>query len=210
GLQRFLIGITAGPDGNLWFTESGADRIGRITPTGTITEFGIPPLHLASPAASPQDIVLGPDGEMWFTDSYLNRIGHVNVVSGQITVFPTPSGTYECGPSCSGGITVGPDGNLWFTEPHDNRIRVADSGQRRLLLSGHLTWSISGLGICRRRGFCGRRHGRFALAKPTERRPRTLVHISSASTRCQPSVSWRTSRVGRCRGWRSHWDWSCR
>jgi streptogramin lyase len=33
-------GITAGPDGNLWFTESG--KIGRITPSGTITEFSLP------------------------------------------------------------------------------------------------------------------------------------------------------------------------
>ena len=35
--------ITAGPDGNLWFTESagasGSDRIGRITPAGAVTEF---------------------------------------------------------------------------------------------------------------------------------------------------------------------------
>src|SRR5262249_49346000 len=33
------IGITEGPDGNLWFAEFDANAIGRITPTGTITEF---------------------------------------------------------------------------------------------------------------------------------------------------------------------------
>ena len=32
-------GITAGPDGNLWFTESDASRIGRITPAGVASEF---------------------------------------------------------------------------------------------------------------------------------------------------------------------------
>src|ERR1700687_4449161 len=33
-------GIAAGPDGNLWFAESGGgSRIGRITTAGTITEF---------------------------------------------------------------------------------------------------------------------------------------------------------------------------
>jgi streptogramin lyase len=26
------VGITSGPDGNLWFTESGGNQIGRITP----------------------------------------------------------------------------------------------------------------------------------------------------------------------------------
>src|SRR5579872_5938459 len=42
------LGITAGPDGNIWFTEGDgasttmANDIGRITPTGTITKFPIP------------------------------------------------------------------------------------------------------------------------------------------------------------------------
>src|SRR5260370_39836097 len=39
-------GITAGPDGNLWFTASTAvgdiSRIGRITPAGQISEFALP------------------------------------------------------------------------------------------------------------------------------------------------------------------------
>ena len=34
--------ITAGHDGNLWFTEAGANKIGRITPSGAISEFAIP------------------------------------------------------------------------------------------------------------------------------------------------------------------------
>lgn len=34
-------GITAGPDGNLWFTENNGNNIGRITTTGVITEFAI-------------------------------------------------------------------------------------------------------------------------------------------------------------------------
>ena len=33
-------GITAGPEGNVWFAENaGSGAIGRITPGGTITEF---------------------------------------------------------------------------------------------------------------------------------------------------------------------------
>ena len=36
---RVLIDITAGPDGNLWFTEFDGNRIGRITPLGVVTEF---------------------------------------------------------------------------------------------------------------------------------------------------------------------------
>src|SRR6266851_3559054 len=35
--------ITAGPDGNLWFTEFNGNKIGRINTAGTtITEFSVP------------------------------------------------------------------------------------------------------------------------------------------------------------------------
>ena len=62
-------GITVGPDGNLWFAEFNANRIGRITPDGVITEFLIP-----TPNARPEDITTGPDGNLWFTDPVGNKI----------------------------------------------------------------------------------------------------------------------------------------
>jgi len=67
------LGITAGPDGNLWFTESNGNRIGRITPLGVVTEFsaGI------TAAANPFGITAGPDGNLWFTESNGNRIGRI-------------------------------------------------------------------------------------------------------------------------------------
>src|SRR5262249_50064542 len=59
--------ITAGSDGNLWFTYSHGIR--RITPAGTITEFALP-----SPG-TPGGIAAGSDGNVWFTDAEGNRIG---------------------------------------------------------------------------------------------------------------------------------------
>ena len=63
-------GITAGPDGNLWFTEYDGNRIGRITTSGFITEFsaGI------SAGARPLGITTGPDHNLWFTEQLGNRI----------------------------------------------------------------------------------------------------------------------------------------
>jgi streptogramin lyase len=55
-------GIVAGPDGNLWFTEGDANKIGRITPAGVITEF-----QIRTPNSSPRAIAAGPDGNLWFT-----------------------------------------------------------------------------------------------------------------------------------------------
>jgi hypothetical protein len=43
--------IAVGPDGNLWFTEYYQNKIGRITPSGTLTEFPI-----ATPRPRPNTI----------------------------------------------------------------------------------------------------------------------------------------------------------
>jgi hypothetical protein len=61
--QSATYDIATGPDGALWFTEQGTGQIGRITPSGTITEYatwGITPGFL-------NNIAAGPDGAMWFT-----------------------------------------------------------------------------------------------------------------------------------------------
>jgi virginiamycin B lyase len=65
--------ITAGPDGNLWFTESYINHIGRITPQGTITEFAIP-----HPGSVPDGITAGPDGNLWFTERE-STIGRITI-----------------------------------------------------------------------------------------------------------------------------------
>ena len=58
-------GITAGPDGNLWFTEYGGSKIGMINPTThAITEFPVPTAN-----AGLDGITAGPDGNLWFTEA---------------------------------------------------------------------------------------------------------------------------------------------
>ena len=64
-------GITAGPDGNLWFTEAGSEQIGMINPTThAITEFAVP-----TASAEPDGITAGPDGNLWFTEDWATRSG---------------------------------------------------------------------------------------------------------------------------------------
>jgi streptogramin lyase len=64
------IGIIAGPDGNLWFCENAANKVGRIAPSGIITEFPVP-----TPGAGPNGIMLGPDGNLWFSETEASQIG---------------------------------------------------------------------------------------------------------------------------------------
>src|SRR5262249_57150985 len=82
------IGITRGPDGNLWFTERHA--IGRITPAGVITEFSA---GLAT-GSSPAEITAGPDGNLWFTEENgaIGRITPAGVIT-QFTVGSSPHTT---------------------------------------------------------------------------------------------------------------------
>lgn len=96
--------IAAGTNGNLWFTEKDANKIGRITPTGTITEF-----PLATSPNYPLGIAKGPDGNMWFTQDG-NKIGKITP-TGTVTEYdvPTPVAKPQ-------HIVAGPDGNMWFTE----------------------------------------------------------------------------------------------
>jgi virginiamycin B lyase len=99
-----LSGIAPGADGNLWFAEVYAGKIGRVTPSGTLSEFDVPNDY-------PQDITRGPDGNVWFTlQASIGRI----TPAGSITAFPVPAPPW--------GITTGPDGNIWFTEWGVGRI----------------------------------------------------------------------------------------
>jgi len=68
-------GITSGPDGNLWFTDS-AGAIGRITTAGSITEFPLPK-NCAFEFCGPLGITAGPDGNLWFTEELAGEIGRI-------------------------------------------------------------------------------------------------------------------------------------
>jgi streptogramin lyase len=118
----FFPGITVGPDGALWFTDSNANQIKRITTAGAITGFQVPfsgsvwNTYLWGLAA-------GPDGALWFTELYGGKIGRITT-GGVIAEYP-PDGFLK-GPA---GITAGPDGALWFTEENGGKVgRITTAG----------------------------------------------------------------------------------
>jgi streptogramin lyase len=110
--------ITAGP-GGMWFTETAKNRIGRITETGTVTEYAL------GPVGKPTGITLGPDGNLWYTavdhDSGIGRLSPTGTAT-EFTTGLTKDGRPQ-------DITPGPDGALWFTEPAVNKIgRITPQG----------------------------------------------------------------------------------
>jgi streptogramin lyase len=123
GSAMHAVGVTVGPEGNLWFaaTSSASSQdpgaVGRVDPDGKVVEFGL------EGKSGAQAIVAGPDGNLWFTEPSAGRIGRVTV-AGTITTFPLPDPD-----SRPGAIAAGPDGNLWFTEAAGDRIgRIAPAG----------------------------------------------------------------------------------
>ena len=113
------VGITAGPDGRLWFTEYDANKIGAITTAGVVTEYSTG----LTARAGPNRITAGPDGRLWFTESQAGKIGAITT-SGTITEYALPDS--QSGPS---DITTGPDGALWFTEHRGEALgRITTDG----------------------------------------------------------------------------------
>ncbi len=103
--------IIAGPDGALWFTETGANKIGRITTDGTITEFALPTAN-----ARPEGIAVGQDGALWYTEFGVGLIGRITT-SGNTSEYTLPTTG-----SAPASIIQGPDGNLWFVETASSKI----------------------------------------------------------------------------------------
>src|SRR5205814_1712179 len=109
--------ITAGPDGDLWWTDEFAEtgKIGQTTTSGSTVEF-------PNPVDVPRDITPGPDGNLWFTADR-NTISKITP-SGVISHYTIPTAN-----AYPWGITAGPDGALWFTEEAGNNVgRVTTSG----------------------------------------------------------------------------------
>jgi streptogramin lyase len=104
---NYLYGIAVGPDNALWYVENGANKIGRITTGGSISEFSTG----MTSGAMAQSIASGPDGRLWFTESGLGKVASITT-SGTIAEYLTPSGNTDS----PYGIVAGPDGNMWFTE----------------------------------------------------------------------------------------------
>src|SRR5439155_11966802 len=70
--------ITTGPDGNLWYTTGFTGTIGRITPSGVATEFTLA-------AFGGTFIVTGPDGNLWITGNNNNILRFSVTATGPVS-----------------------------------------------------------------------------------------------------------------------------
>jgi streptogramin lyase len=107
--------ITQASDGNFWFTESFVNdqnstphKVGRITPTGQVTEFNV------CDFCFPTDIVQGSDGILYFTknDASLGRITTSGTVLPDIPAVFSPNGN---------GLDAHGD-DIWFADFNNHSV----------------------------------------------------------------------------------------
>jgi streptogramin lyase len=111
-----VLGVTAGPDNALWFTDAGRNAIGRLDALGHITEFPLPTAH-----AKPNQITGAGDGALWFTETAADKIGRITT-SGGITEYHVP--TVNAAPVGISAVPLpacGPRA-LWFAETSSGKI----------------------------------------------------------------------------------------
>lgn len=108
-------GVVRAADGSIWFTEFGAEKIGRLNWFGHLDEYNLaasgPPLGIAADRY----------GDIWITVPAAHAICKITL-DGRQVAYNLPSSIMP------GMIAIGGDGNPWFTEPNGMLGRFLPSG----------------------------------------------------------------------------------
>ena len=115
------------PDGALWYTGQGANKLGRLDPqTGSFKEY---PLKTAG--SGPHGLVADKDGNIWFTAISGGYVGKLDPKSEEITEYRPADGT-EIDPHTP---VFDHDGILWFTNEETNYIGRLDPKTGKMTLA---------------------------------------------------------------------------
>ncbi len=125
--SAILQGITVAPDGNVWFAEAGAKKLGRVVPCSLppcpFQEFS-PPAGVVLYA--PIQVAVDPDGVAWFTDHGSNQFGSFDPSTKAWRLYPVG---YCKNDYCSNVLPNAiwySNGKIWFSEHIAGRISSFD------------------------------------------------------------------------------------
>jgi streptogramin lyase len=120
-LGNGLFGITGGPDGNVYFTDTQDNAIGQIDPSGNIHEFPNAPGKGGGFFKNGLDgITLGSSNNLVFAESTQGALGEMTT-EGSYNSIPIDSTGDDTGQEPD-QITTSKDGTIWFTENGANAI----------------------------------------------------------------------------------------
>ncbi len=148
-LQQTVAGLVFDRDGNLFFSESGANRVRRIdrksgriftvAGTGEAGYSGDGGPATAAKLREPGDLAFDPAGNLYVADTENNRVRRIDLKSGVIETF---AGTGRLGNGKDGlpvaempighpvGIDFDEPGNFYVMDPYTSRLFAADAKTR--------------------------------------------------------------------------------
>jgi streptogramin lyase len=139
------VGITNGPDGNVWFTESSGSsgKVGYVTPGGTVTEFGV----YVDASPNPGGITTV-GSNLWFCDDAALS----GTVIDQVTTSGTITHVTATLPQPCNTLAVEPDGQyVWATTGFQGatstgimRINVSTGAVTQYALTGTSQYVTAG------------------------------------------------------------------
>jgi virginiamycin B lyase len=130
-------GIILDDKGHPWFDLFATNKIGTINPqtmelkTYTVTE-----------GARPRRIARTSDGAIWYTDHQRCMVGRLDVVSGKVDEYPSPSGG-QCRPYA---MTVDDADRVWWVDTGvlPNRMVAIDSKTRKVVFNYEIPGGTAG------------------------------------------------------------------
>lgn len=96
--------IVLGADQNLWFTDHGANAIGKIEKNGAIRRYTLPN---APPVSTVDRLLTGPRRSLLLVQYGQSTVRQI-AAAGQITTISLAGSTGE-------GVATSPDGSIWYT-----------------------------------------------------------------------------------------------
>ena len=129
-----------GPDGELWFTEQMANKLGRLDPkSGAIQEFPLP----SDKNSGPHGLVADKQGNIWFTANFGGYIGKLDPKTGKVTEYKMPIEKADDPHTAA----FDAHGILWFTVQGGNMVGRLDPQTGKIALKEVPTDSALPYGI---------------------------------------------------------------
>ncbi len=108
--------ITTAPDGSMWFLEEDANKVGRITTSGHLQEFALPPTDSTVDGPA-KGMDVGPDGSVWVTTEHGENLTRLSAAGALLNNWTFDNYDGCVGDSCpyGGEVRVDPTGTAWVT-----------------------------------------------------------------------------------------------
>lgn len=112
--------VCSGPDGAIWFMDTGTGSVGRMAVDGRVVEYPVPPS-----GNDPVNLVgcaFGPDNRLYFGEQNYKKVVAFNPTTHLFKKIALPPPN-----NAMAGMVFGADGNLWIMVSGSSAIRRMDT-----------------------------------------------------------------------------------